>query len=107
MIEYEVLWTEAAKSDLETTVGFIAAEDPLNALQILEKLEARARTLRQFPECDRVVPELRAADVFLYREIIERPWRIVYRHDNRRVYVMALFDARRDLASVLLERLTR
>ena len=33
-------------------------------------------------------------------ELIERPWRIVYRYDDKRVYVMAVLDARRDLAGV-------
>jgi len=34
-------------------------------------------------------------------------WRIVYRYDDKCVYVMAVLDARRDLAGILLERLTR
>lgn len=46
-------------------------------------------------------------DVLLYRELIEQPWQIVYRYEVRRVYIMAVFDARRDLKGVLRERLTR
>ena len=55
----------------------------------------------------RIVPELRAAGVQTYRELVEGPWRIVYRYDARYVYVTAVLDARRDLSSVLLERLAR
>jgi toxin ParE1/3/4 len=54
-----------------------------------------------------VVPELRAADVYQYRELIERPWRVVYRIEVEVVLVMAVLDGRRDLRSVLLERLVR
>ncbi len=74
---------------------------------MLHKLERRAETLRRFSNRGRIIPELRAVDVLLYRELIERPWRIVYRYDERRVYITAVIDARRDLVGVLLERLTR
>ncbi len=46
-------------------------------------------------------------DILTYRELIEGPWRIVYRYDTDRVHVMAILDARRDLSSLLLERLVR
>ncbi|NBC14420.1 MAG: plasmid stabilization protein, partial [Gammaproteobacteria bacterium] len=38
---------------------------------------------------------------------IERPWRLVYRIETDAVQVMAVLDGRRDLRSVLLERLVR
>ena len=63
--------------------------------------------MQRFPDRGRIVPELRIVDIFLYRELIEKPWRIIYRHDDKRVYVMAVLDSRRDLTSLLLERLTR
>lgn len=107
MAEFRVFWTEAARTDLETIVSFIAEENPSNALHVLDRLEKRARTLRGFPERGRIVPELRAVDVFLYRELIAKPWRIVYRYDDKRVYVMAVLDSRRELTSLLLERLVR
>ena len=46
-------------------------------------------------------------DVPTCRELIEGPWRIVYRHDVDRVHVTAVLDARRDLSGLLLERLVR
>ena len=55
----------------------------------------------------RTVPELRSVGVQTYRELVEGPWRIVYRYDARHVYVIAVLDARRDLSSLLLERLVR
>jgi len=50
---------------------------------------------------------LKHLDVLTYRELIVRPWRIIYRFDAQRVYVLGVLDGRRDLASLLLERLTR
>ena len=107
MADFKVLWTDAASLDLERIIEFIAEENPAKALAALARLERRCRTLAALPERGRIVPELRAMDVLTYRELIEGPWRIVYRYDVDRVHVMAVLDARRELASLLLERLVR
>ena len=107
MADFQVLWTDAARLDLERIVEFIAEENPANALTALARLERRCQALAALPERGRIVPEARAVDVLTYRELIEGPWRIVYRHDVDRVHVMAVLDARRELSSQLLERLVR
>ena len=107
MADLRVLWTEAARLDLERIVEFIAEENPASALTALARVERRCQTLAALPERGRIVPELRAVDVLTYRELIEGPWRIVYRHDIDQVHVMAVLDARRELSSLLLERLVR
>ena len=107
MADFQVLWTDAARLDLERIVEFIAEENPATALTALARVERRCRTLAALPERGRIVPELRAVDVLTYRELVEGPWRIVYRFDVDRVHVMAILDARRELSSLLLERLVR
>ena len=107
MDEREVLWTETARLDLEQIIAFIAENSPPNALATAERIEARCGELNRLPARGRVVPELRAVDVLAYRELVEGPWRIVYRYDDRSVYVVAVLDARRDLTSLLLARLVR
>ena len=106
MDDYRVLWTDAAKSDLNEIADFIAAESPVNALDVIKRLERRCSTLARLPERGRIVPELKAVDILIYRELIVKPWRIVYRHDTACVYVMAVLDSRRGLSALLLERLT-
>ena len=107
MADFQVLWTDAARLDLERIVEFIAEESAANALTSLARLERRCRTFAALPERGRIVPELRAVDVFTYRELIEGPGRIVYRNDVDRVHVLAVLDARRELSGLLLERLVR
>ena len=107
MADFQVLWTDAARLDLERIVDFTADEDPANALTVLARLERRCQALAALPDRGRIVPEARAVDVLTYRELIEGPWRIVYRYDVDRVHVMAVLDARRELSSQLLERLVR
>ena len=107
MDEHRVLWTDTATADLEEIVEFIASDDPANAVKVLDRLESRAEGLKRLPQRGRVVPELRVMGVLMYRELVEGPWRIVYRCEERRVYVLAILDSRRDLTGLLLERLTR
>ena len=107
MADFQVLWTEAARLDLEQTVEFIAEENPANALAVLARVQRRCQLLAVLPERGGIVPELNAVSLPSYRELIEGPWRIAYRHDVDRVRVTAILDSRRDLSRILLERLVR
>jgi plasmid stabilization system protein ParE len=107
MHERRVRWTKTARADLELIVDFIAEDSVGNAVGVLDRLEERAEALRLAAERGRVVPELKVLDVFQYRELIERPWRIVYRIEPDQVVVLAVLDGRRDLVSLMLERLVR
>lgn len=107
MTEREVVWTKTAQVDLDHIASFIANDDIANALAVAERIRGRCETLAQHPERGRAVPELRAMDAPTHRELIEGSWRIVYRYDERSVSVVAVLDARRDLSSLLLERLMR
>lgn len=104
---YEILWTETARTDVEEIARFVAHDSVENALGVLDRLEHAAEKLAFLPERRRFVPELKQLGVLAYREIIVRPWRIIYRFDVDRVYVLGVLDGRRDLASLLLERLIR
>ncbi len=107
MTNHRVLWTDAAKRDLEEIVAFIAADSSASALDVLTRIESRCSTLASLPDRGRIVPELRSIDVYTYRELIHGTWRIVYRREERRVFVIAVLDAHRNLSSLLLQRLTR
>jgi toxin ParE1/3/4 len=105
--ERRVRWTEGARVDLELIVDCIAEDAVENAVAVLDRSEKRAEALRLAAERGRGVPELQVVDVFQYRELIERPWRIIYRIEPDQIIVLAVLDGRRDLGSLLLERLVR
>ena len=104
-----VTWTAAARADVLEIVDYIATQAPMNAVKVLERLEARTASLDQFPGRGRVSPEIRRLGITSIRELIETPWRIVYEYSGqeREVLIVGVFDCRRDLQSVLLERLLR
>lgn len=104
---YEVVWAEPAAADLQELVTYIAAEAPLNARKVLDRIRARAVTLETAPRRGRHVPELRPFGLADIRELVIKPYRLIYRISPHRVIVLAMLDGRRDLDDLLYERLVR
>ena len=104
---FRVHWSETAVRDLEELISYVAADSAAAAERILEKLESRARSLKSSPARGRIVPELAHFGIRSWRELIVRPYRIIYRMDAGAVHVLAVLDGRRELEDLLLERLIR
>jgi addiction module RelE/StbE family toxin len=91
-------WTTQAVEDLEAIRNFIANDSAAYAdLAVARLLEAVER-LEHFPRSGRIVPELSDPQL---REIIESPYRIVYRVRDETVEVLTVFRASRLMPSVL------
>lgn len=104
---FEVLWAAVAESDLLGIVDFIAADDPATALEVLHKIKARTAKLDESPGRGRIVRELLKQGISRYREIVIKPWRVIYRIEGKRVYVVSVIDGRRNVEDVLLSRLLK
>ena len=104
---YDVRWAAAASRDLEDLIAFVARGSPGNAGRLLARLHTAASSLERYPSRGRIVPELMHFGIRQWRELVIRPYRLVYRVERRSVSVLAVFDGRRDLEDVLLERLLR
>jgi plasmid stabilization system protein ParE len=102
-----VEWAEVAARDLAELLAFIAVDSAPDAERVLQRIERRAAALESSPRRGRVVPELARFGVRTWRELVVRPYRMIYRIEGDTVIVLAVFDGRRDLEDLLLERLTR
>jgi len=71
-----VVWTRPALADILELKQYIATDSPRYAQVVAERLFAAVERLEAYPLSGRIVPELRAATV---REVIDAPYRIVYR----------------------------
>jgi plasmid stabilization system protein ParE len=84
---YKLIWSPAARDDLHDIIVFIARNDSERAMSFGYKLISEIDRLQEFPESGRIVPEYRNAVI---REIIFRPYRIVYRvHPDSKVCEIA------------------
>ena len=102
-----VRWSDAAQRDLDDIVDCIAAQSVLNAERVLARLYKQAQRLEHFVERGRRLPELgsrRRALRAHWRELLVRPWRIVYAIENGSVKVLAVVDGRRDFQGWLSRR---
>ncbi len=105
MANNEVIWAEYAYMDLDGILEYIAQGNPENVAKIYEKIMVKVNSLATFSGMGRPVPELESLNISLFREIFENPWRIIYRVEQQKVYILAIFDGRRDLEGIILKRL--
>jgi len=85
-------WSLRALADLEAIRGHIAYDSELYAGLMVSRLVAAPNRLIQFPELGRVVPEFGKSDI---RELIIRPYRLVYRPRGELVEIATVFRAAR------------
>ncbi len=104
---FRVHWAEVAVRDLEELVAYLKIHSAVSAERVVDRLEQRAAKLETSPARGRVVPELARFGMHTWRELLIEPYRLIYRIEGDTVTVLALFDGRRDLEDLLLERLVR
>lgn len=75
-MDCRVVITEPAIADLIEIVRYIAQDNPVAAERTGMALIGRTKMLSQFPELGRRMPE---PDLRRLREIVARPYRIIYR----------------------------
>jgi toxin ParE1/3/4 len=95
-MDYQIVFSALARSDLQDIVRYISFDAPARALQFGRFLISHTKSLAQFPERGRVVPEFGDDSI---REIIVRSYRVVYRlnHAKRMVEVIRFWHAARGI----------
>lgn len=96
---YTVVWTEVATQDLERLAARLLDE------RVLDKIISRGQSLEAVPGRGRTPTELRTVGDRAWLEIVESPWRIVYRIIGNIVEIHGVLDSRRSLDDILMERI--
>lgn len=104
MKKFRVEWSRAASTDLLNIIDYISEDSTTAAISIFEKIRSKCGTVNHSPKKGRVVPELREYGIFSYHELIVKPWRIIYRISDNKVYILAVIDSRRNIEDILIER---
>jgi toxin ParE1/3/4 len=104
---WAIVYGDGAKGDILGIADFIARDSSINAEKSLDRIEGRIGTLTTLPERGRVVPELQWHGISNIREIFEKPWRILYQNGVKEAVIVAVYDGRRQLNDVLMERFLR
>jgi toxin ParE1/3/4 len=105
-MRFAVLLTEHAARDLEDIYAHIAERDgPSRADRAVDRIEEMLASLATFPERGAHPRELRALGFHEYRQLLFKPYRLIYRVIADRVYVHLIADGRRDMQALLARRL--
>ena len=107
-MKFQVHVVRDAEEDLFEIWRYVAiAGSPENASGLIEQLEEAVTKLERMPERGHVPPELKRINVYDYREIHLKVYRIIYQIIGSDVFVHCILDGRRDLKDLLHERLLR
>jgi plasmid stabilization system protein ParE len=85
-------WTHNALEHLIAIHEHIAHDAPVYALRMVDRITARSQQIASFPESGRMVPEYALPTV---REVIEPPYRIIYRIGQDQIDVLAVIHSAR------------
>jgi toxin ParE1/3/4 len=108
MARYRVALTAGAEADLDAICAWIEGERGSDAVgEWLDNFEAAIGSLETFPERGSVPPELAALGIREFRQKPFKPYRIVYRVAEKRVFILLVAHASCDFQSLLQERLLR
>ena len=100
----EIVWSEPALSDLDAIADYIALEDPVAAAELVKRIFAHVEQLADHPESGSRPQELGRSR---YRQVVEPPCRVFYRHDGHKVFVLYVMRTERLLRKGQLASRTR
>jgi len=87
-----VRWTHNAIEHLANIYEYIALNSPFYAKQMVDRITRRSAQIGDQPFSGRKVPEYQADDI---RELIETPYRIIYRVKQDQIDVLAVIHGAR------------
>jgi len=103
---FHVGLTKGAEADVDAIVSFVASrEGEGRAAPILARIEAAVLALDRNPERGAYLPELIALGMKEFRQVLVGPWRILSRVVEKQVVVVLVADGRRDMRTLLAQRL--
>ena len=106
-MKYRVVITDAAFADLEDIYEWIRDHDsPTKADYVLDRLFQEAESIAALPSRGSRPRELPSHTDADYRQVFFKPYRVIYEVDGTDILVHLIADGRRNLQSLLLQRLT-
>jgi len=90
----KILWSPLAVERLENIFEYISKDDISAAHKMVERIFKKVETLSKFPERGRKVPVVNREEI---REVFENEYRIIYRVESTRVFVLSIRNFKQSL----------
>ncbi|MCL4511833.1 MAG: type II toxin-antitoxin system RelE/ParE family toxin [Bacteroidetes bacterium] len=85
----KIFWTKEALLRLQEVEEYISGDNPVVAIEFVDKLISVAETLIDNPEKGRIVPELSLENI---GELLHKNYRIVYLVKKRTIDILTVFE---------------
>lgn len=85
----KIFWTKEALLRLQDIEEYISKDNPVVAIEFVDKLISLAETIIDNPEKGRIVPELSMESI---RELLYKNYRIVYLVKKSSVDILTIFE---------------
>jgi len=90
----KVYWTDSAKIHLRSIYNYIKQDSERYALATVDRITERTKQIAEFPYSGKKVPEYESDEI---REIIEPPYRVIYRVYNEQIQILAIVHGRMNI----------
>jgi plasmid stabilization system protein ParE len=87
----KIFWTPLATERLENIFDYISKDNSTTAYKMIDKIFKKVESLSKYPERGRRVPETNREEI---REVFESSYRIIYRVDKKRIYLLSIRNFR-------------
>ena len=95
----EIIWTEPALADLDAIADYIALDNPQAARELVRRVFVHVGQLAEHPLSGPKLPEFKG---WRYRQIVEPPGRVIYRHERGLVHIVHVVRGERLLSKKLV-----
>ena len=103
---FAVKLTDGAEHDLDAIFDYLAENHSAEAAtELLDGLLAKVQTLERYPLRGGVPKELESLGIREFRQVLMKPYRLIYRVIEQKVFIMVIADGRRDMQALLERRL--
>lgn len=93
----KIIWSPRAASNLEELWKYISKDSSLYASLFIKKINSLVKTVPQFPEAGRVVPEFGNPTL---REKIFNNYRVVYRIKGEMIEIVTISHSSKPLSNI-------
>lgn len=93
----KIVWSFEATTDLNSVADYIAKDSSFYAASFVLEAREASRSLNEFSERGRMVPELSNPNI---RELFIKGYRLIYSIEESRIVILGLIHGRRDLKTL-------
>ena len=100
---FKIIFSNLSIIDLENIIEYYYKLNQETAKKYYIKINEKIKSLKDFPEIGRIVPEFQDDFYDKYRELIYENYRIIYKIVVNEIYIVRIIDVRRLLDSEMVK----